>query len=60
MDALSPEVQARHIRMNELLDNLQRTDHKVLPDYDRPDPAIVVLRQQWREEWRALSSLDDV
>lgn len=43
-------------RIAELKKLLADTDYKVLPDYDKPDPNIAVLREQWRTEIRALES----
>lgn len=41
-------------RAEELKALLAASDYKVMPDYDKPDPAIVAQRQAWRDEIRAL------
>ena len=48
------EEQKRARRIYELKDMLAKTDYKVLPDYDKPDAAIKVQRQAWRDEIRKL------
>jgi FtsZ-binding cell division protein ZapB len=42
------------IRIEELHVLLRESDHKVLPDYDKPNNAIKEQRKAWREEIRQL------
>lgn len=53
-DFSTPE-QVTQRRVNELKILLIETDHKVLPDYDRPDPQLRQQRQAWRNEIRQLN-----
>jgi hypothetical protein len=50
------EQEKQILRINELKQFLENTDYKVLPDYDKPDEAIKVQRQEWRNEIRNLES----
>jgi hypothetical protein len=43
-------------RIGELKSLLAASDYKAMPDYDKPDPAILAKRQAWREEIRALEA----
>lgn len=43
-------------RIAELKGLLSATDYKVLPDYDKPDAALVAQRQAWRDEIRSLEA----
>jgi len=43
-------------RIAELKALLTNSDYKVLPDYDKPDEAIVAQRQAWRDEIRELEA----
>lgn len=43
-------------RIAELKQLLVDSDHKVLPDYDKPSEDIKVQRQAWREEIRTLEA----
>jgi hypothetical protein len=49
-----PPEQIRNRRIGELKSLLASTDYKVLPDYDKPDPAVIAQRQAWRNEIRSL------
>jgi hypothetical protein len=46
----------REARIAEIKALLTESDYKVLPDYDKPDEAIVAQRQAWRDEIRALEA----
>ena len=48
------DARARAARLAELKQLLLDTDYKVLPDYDKPDAAVVAQRQAWRDEIRAI------
>jgi hypothetical protein len=48
--------QQRVARIAELKALLTESDYKVLPDYDKPDEAIVAQRQAWRDEIRELEA----
>jgi hypothetical protein len=52
--AAEAAAQVRDARIAELKAFLAQTDHKVLPDYDKPDEAIVAQRQAARDEIREL------
>jgi hypothetical protein len=41
-------------RIEELKQLLSASDFKVIPDYDKPNDDIKVIRQSWRNELRAL------
>ena len=41
-------------RVEELKALLVASDYKAMPDYDRPDLAILAQRQAWRDEIRSL------
>lgn len=45
---------AKEARVSELLKLLADSDYKVAPDYDKPNTEIKALRQEWRDEVRAL------
>jgi hypothetical protein len=49
-----PPEQIRNRRIGELKALLAASDYKAMPDYDKPDPAILAQRQAWREEIRQL------
>jgi hypothetical protein len=53
-DAPTPDLTAH--RIAELKALLAASDYKVLPDYDKPDEAIVAQRQAWRDEIRELET----
>jgi hypothetical protein len=42
-------------RVAELKELLATSDYKAMPDYDKPDAALLAQRQAWREEIRALT-----
>ena len=46
--------QEKDNRIVELKKLLADSDHKVMPDYDRPNEDIKAQRQSWREEIRSL------
>jgi len=46
--------QEKDNRIAELKKLLADSDHKVMPDYDRPNEDIKAQRQAWREEIRSL------
>ena len=46
--------QEKDNRIAELKKLLADSDHKVMPDYDRPNEDIKIQRQAWREEIRSL------
>ena len=48
-------AQQQQARIYALKDLLAASDHKVLPDYDRPDTQIRQQRQAWRNEIRQLN-----
>lgn len=52
-NAPTPE-QLKQRRIYELKDMLNKTDYKVLPDYDKPNDDVKVQRQAWRDEIRQL------
>jgi len=56
IDPAKVQAKARDARIAELKAFLAQTDHKVLPDYDKPDEAIVAQRQAWRDEIRELEA----
>lgn len=43
-------------RVDELKALLTASDYKAMPDYDKPDAAIIAQRQAWRNEIRALQT----
>lgn len=54
-DALAPTPeQVRQTRIAELKLQLQETDYKVMPDYDKPNDDVKRQRQAWRDELRSL------
>jgi len=48
--------QEKDNRIAELKKLLADSDHKVMPDYDRPNEDIKAQRQAWREEIRSLEA----
>jgi hypothetical protein len=54
--AAEAQAKANEARIAELKALLTDSDYKVLPDYDKPDEAIVAQRQAWREEIRTLEA----
>jgi hypothetical protein len=56
VDQSKVQAKANSERVAELKKLLADTDYKVLPGYDRPSEEIVVQRQQWRDEIRALEN----
>jgi hypothetical protein len=54
IDPAKAQAKANEARIAELKTLLTESDYKVLPDYDKPDEAIVAQRQAWRDEIRAL------
>jgi hypothetical protein len=56
VDPAKAQAAADAKRIEELKALLAASDYKVLPDYDRTDPAIVAQRQAWRDEIRALEA----
>ncbi len=44
----------REQRIAELVRKLAATDHKAMPDYDKPNDEILKQRQEWRDEIREL------
>ena len=56
--AVEEAQQQREQRVAELKRLLDDSDYKVLPDYDKPNEAIKVQRQAWRDEIRALENQD--
>jgi hypothetical protein len=54
IDPAKAQAKANEARIAELKTLLTQSDYKVLPDYDKPDEAILEQRQAWREEIRAL------
>jgi hypothetical protein len=46
----------RNNRIAELKKLLEESDYKAMPDYDKPDPSIIVKRQEWRTEIRSLEN----
>jgi hypothetical protein len=49
-----PVEQVRARRINELKELLSTSDYKAMPDYDKPNAAILAQRQVWRNEIRIL------
>lgn len=49
--------QALEERIAELKQLLNDSDYKVLPDYDKTADDIKVMRQDWREEIRELTTI---
>jgi hypothetical protein len=56
IDPAKAQAKANEGRIAELKTLLTESDYKVLPDYDKPDEAIVAQRQEWRDEIRALEA----
>ena len=56
IDPAKAQAKATADRIAELKALLNNSDHKVLPDYDKPDEDIVSQRQAWREEVRQLEA----
>jgi len=56
IDPAKAQAKANADRIAELKALLNNSDYKVLPDYDKPDEAIVSQRQAWREEIRTLET----
>lgn len=54
--AAEAQTNANETRIVELKLMLNKSDYKVLPDYDKPDENIVAQRQAWREEIRTLEA----
>ena len=46
---------AKEQRIAELKRLLADSDHKVMPDYDKPNDDIKAQRQAWRDEFRELT-----
>lgn len=56
VDQAKVEAKAREARIAELKALLAGSDYKVLPGYDRPTEEIMVQREAWRLEVRALEA----
>jgi hypothetical protein len=56
VDQSKIQAKANADRIVELKQLLADSDYKVLPGYDRPSEEIVVQRQAWRDEIRALEN----
>ena len=56
IDAAKAAEKVRVDRIAELKKLLADSDYKMLPGYDRPSEEIVVQRQAWRDEIRALEN----
>jgi hypothetical protein len=56
VDQAKVQAKANADRIVELKQLLADSDYKVLPGYDRPSEEIVVQRQAWRDEIRALEN----
>jgi hypothetical protein len=56
IDPAKAQAKANADRIAELKALLNDSDYKVLPDYDKPDEAIVAQRQAWRAEIRTLEA----
>jgi hypothetical protein len=56
VDPAKAQAKANEARIAELKALLAASDYKVLPDYDKPDEAIVAQRQAWRDEIRELEA----
>ena len=56
VDAAKVAEKARLARIAELKALLAGSDYKVLPGYDRPTEEIMVQREAWRLEVRALEA----
>lgn len=55
VDQNKAQALANAKRIAELKELLTASDYKAMPDYDKPDAAIISQRQAWREEIRALT-----
>lgn len=56
VDPAKVQAAADAKRVEELKALLAASDYKVLPDYDKPDPAVITQRQAWRDEIRLLEA----
>lgn len=56
VDANKAQALADAKRVAELKELLAASDYKAMPDYDKPDAALLAQRQAWREEIRTLTA----
>jgi hypothetical protein len=56
VDPLKVQAQKDALRALELKQLLAETDYVALSDYDKDSTEILIQRQEWREEIRALEA----